>query len=74
MSAKIAPFKISSWYRTERGRWYAPSSHTVRTHPWDRANAFWELALRSGMRGRAGLQHCDGVLQSARLPSLEASK
>jgi hypothetical protein len=30
--------------------------------------------MRSDARGRAALQHCTGVLQSARLSSLEASQ
>jgi hypothetical protein len=44
---------------------YGTTLRTAQTPP-------LRAAMRSDVRGRAALKHCDGVLQSARLFSLEA--
>ena len=62
MSAKISQIKISSWYRTE-GRSYAFRGCLVRFRPQDCANPPSRAATPFGMRARASLQHCSGVLQ-----------
>jgi hypothetical protein len=46
---------------------YGTTLRTAQTPP-------LRAAMRSDVRGRAALKHCDGVLQSARLFRLEASQ